>query len=259
MAPDNQIFLRNDDVRNNLDDELIRLSEICMRHKIPISHAVEPANVSKEVVEWLLMMKRKSPQLIEIIQHGYDHNIKNPHQKMEFGGSRTYEDQLKSMQAGKQLMDSWFGNKWSPVFTFPYGTFNKHSLDIVDKLGYIAISSKIDFTPRNIIKNRLGKILKRDFLMGKKISYHPDRRNNYNFKEISVSANLIKRYLDENTAMHYSNEEVLAQIRNAAKHTSKIGILFHHRFHTDELNKIDQLLKKLKEMYRFSTIMDLVR
>ena len=65
------IFLRNDDIRQTLDQTLIDLTMVCMEHKVPISHAVEPANVTTEVAEWLIGMKIKYPQLIEIIQHGY--------------------------------------------------------------------------------------------------------------------------------------------------------------------------------------------
>ena len=259
MIQNKYIFLRNDDVRGELDDELIELTGICVRNKIPLSLAVEPANVSVDVVDWLLDIKSQNPELIEIIQHGYDHNIKNQAVKMEFGGNRTYLDQLQSLRAGIELMDSYFKNQWSQVFTFPYGTFNKDTLKIIDELGYKAISSKIEFSHKNLLKNRIGTFLKKDFLFGKRISYHPGIRSTFKFKEISVSANVIKKYVDQKNAIHYSSEEVSNQIANASIHTDIIGLLFHHRFHTKELSKIEELLKSLKENYKFSTIMDLVR
>jgi hypothetical protein len=259
MARDKTIFLRNDDVRDTLDDELIRLTEICINLNIPISHAVEPANVSKEVVDWLLEVKSEHPKLIEIIQHGFDHNLKNPHVKMEFGGNRSFEDQFQTMKIGKQLMNDYFNKLWSPVFTFPYGSFNQHTLEAVDKLGYVAISSKVDFSAKSNLKNRIGRMMNSDFLIGKKISYHPGRRSSYRLQELSVSANLIRKYIDSNTAIHYSPEEVLSQINNAARHTNVIGVLFHHRFHTKEFEKIELLLCSIKEIYSFSTIMSLVR
>ncbi|HLN53768.1 MAG TPA: DUF2334 domain-containing protein [Lentimicrobium sp.] len=259
MVQNKYIFLRNDDVRDKLDKELVRLTEICLDLNIPISHAVEPANISKEVSEWLLMIKRNYPHQIEIIQHGYNHNLQNPDLKMEFGGNRSFEDQFQTMSSGKKLMDKYFKDKWSPVFTFPYGTFNQSTLEVIEKLGYTAISSKIDFTPKNMIKNRIGSILKKDFILNKKISYHPGRRSKYKFREISVSANFIKKYLDENNAEHFTPHEVISQIKRSSRHTNIIGLLFHHRFHTNELNKIEETLKTLKEIYRFSTIMNLVR
>ena len=69
------IFFRNDDVRDVLDDSLIGLTELCLKHQVPIAHAVEPANVTPEVVDWLMATKKKHKRLIEIIQHGYDHSL----------------------------------------------------------------------------------------------------------------------------------------------------------------------------------------
>lgn len=253
------IFLRNDDLRDRLDSELITLTDLCINHKAPICHAVEPANVSADVVTWLKKTKEKHPDLIEIIQHGYDHNLSNPTAKMEFGGSRTFEDQLISIQKGQKLMDKHFGNSWSKVFTFPYGSYNLESLKAVDMAGYYAISSKVDFSLKNKVKNATGKLLGKDFLFNKKISYHDSSRKSFRFKELSVSANLIKNYIDSNRANHYSKHEIEQQISTASKHTDKVGILFHHRFHSTQFEVIDSLLNELKDDFQFSTITNLIR
>jgi len=253
------IFLRNDDVRDSLDKELIALTDLCIKYNVPISHAVEPANITPEVIDWLLVVKKQYPQLLEIIQHGYDHNRKNPEKKMEFGGTRTYADQLSSIHKGKELMDKYFSDQWDPIFTFPFGTYNNDTLRVIDELGYQAISSKINFSVKNQLKNKLGNLLKKDFLFNKKISYHGDYRSGFGFKELSVSANLIHRYIDSNHADHYSKSDILEQISQSGRFTNNIGILFHHRFHTDQLNMIEEIIVHLKEKYTFSTIMNLVR
>ena len=171
------IFFRNDDVRNTLDQSLIDLTTLCIKHKVPISHAVEPANVTSEVIDWLIGIKKQHPGLIEIIQHGYNHNLMNPTQKMEFGGVRGYQDQYDDIKKGKKIMDNAFGNLWYPIFTFPYGTFNENTLKAIDDLGYIAMSSKINFSFKGRMKNNLGKFLGKNMLIGKKINYHPEERH----------------------------------------------------------------------------------
>jgi len=259
MKRDKRIFLRNDDVRESLDKELIDLTEICIKHEMPISHAVEPANVTKEVADWLIAVKRSHPELIEIIQHGYDHNRNNPHVKQEFGGGRDFTDQMMAIKKGKDLMDKWFGSLWSPVFTFPYGTYNQATLDAVNTAGYKAISGKITYSTKNRIKNAAGRLLGKDFILNKKISYHNGRRKKYSFYEFSVSANLISKYTGLNTALHYSKAEVINQIADAARHTDAIGILFHHRFHGNMMHEIDELLAFTKERYKGSTIMSFIR
>jgi len=249
------LFIRNDDVRDKLDESLINLTELCIKHAVPVSHAVEPGNVTAEVANWLILQKKQHPTLIEIIQHGYNHNLDNPGQKMEFGGSRTYEDQLKDILEGKRIMNELFGSYWTPVFTFPYGTYNQATLKAVDDAGYLAISSKMQFSAKIRLKNSIGKILGKDLLFGKKINYHPDKRNGYNFREISVSANLIRKYTGFDQAEHYSGEEILQQIKLASKFTNIIGILFHHRFHSNHLAMIERIIPELKvEGYEFSDL-----
>lgn len=254
------VFLRNDDVRDNLDAELIEFTDLCLKHSIPVCHAVEPANVTEEVIDWLITVKRDHPTLIEIIQHGYNHNKTNPTIKMEFGGIRTFDDQFSDIMSGKQLMDQHFGDLWSPVFTFPYGTYNQDTLLAINKAGYKAISSKIDFTLKNSLKNRVGRMLSKDFLFNKKISYHDSKRRHLNFAEFSVSVNLIKKYIDQTKAIHYDKTELTDQIKFASKNTDHIGILFHHRFHSDQMSLINDTIKYLKDnRYAFSTIMALIR
>lgn len=254
------LFLRNDDVRHTLDQSLIDLTRLCIDFKVPISHAVEPANITPEVSEWLIGMKKQFPDLIEIIQHGYNHNLANPDKKMEFGGERGYQEQYDDIKKGKEIMNRTFGNLWEPIFTFPYGTFNTHTLKAIDDLGYKAISSKIKFTYKGRIKNSLGRLMRKDVLLGKKINYHPDVRPGYKFREISVSANLIRKYSGESTAEHYAKEEIMEQIRTSSCHTNIIGILFHHRFHEDYLELTADLIGTLKdEGYTFCTIREIIQ
>jgi len=260
LATNKSVFFRNDDVRDRLDSSLIDLTMLCIEHQVPIQHAVEPANVTSEVAEWLIGIKKQHPDLIEIIQHGYSHNLKNPQQKMEFGGKRGYQDQYDDIKKGKEIMDHTFGHLWEPIFTFPYGTFNEHTLMAINNLGYKAISSKIKFTFKGQIKNRLGKLLGKDMLVGKHISYHPGLHNGYQFREISVSANLIRSYTGETTAEHYALEDILKQITTAGIHTDIIGVLFHHRFHANVLNLTAQLINTLRDKgYSFSTLSNLLK
>ena len=68
-------FLRDDDIRSPLDNNLIKLLELLIQLNIPISLAVEPANIDNQMSEWLLNQKERYPHLIEIIQHRYNHNL----------------------------------------------------------------------------------------------------------------------------------------------------------------------------------------
>lgn len=236
------IFFRNDDVRDILDKSLIDFTDMFIKFGFPVSHAVEPGNLSEEVAEYLTNLISKHPDLIEIIQHGFNHNKNNPTIKMEFGGTRDFRSQLKDINEGKVIMDNYFGKSWTHVFTFPYGTYNQATLQALDYIGYGAISTKIQFSVINRLKNQIGVILGKDMIFGKKINYHTKFRQGYNFKEVSVSANLIRRYTGYDTAEHYTLNEIIGQINEASKYTNLIGVLFHHRFHQNQLPVIEQLL-----------------
>ncbi|NTV03832.1 hypothetical protein HGA89_02780, partial [bacterium] len=80
-------YFRNDDV-NVLDEELVNVTRRCTEQGVPITHAVEPANVTDEATAWLRAEKSSAPRLIEIMQHGYDHRKRD---KGEFGGNRPYD------------------------------------------------------------------------------------------------------------------------------------------------------------------------
>jgi hypothetical protein len=161
------VFFRNDDVRDRLDHTLISMTELFLRYGIPLAHAVEPANITPEVVNWLKLLKKDHPQMINIVQHGYNHNLDNPGSKMEFGGNRAYEDQYKDIFKGKELMSEHFSDLWSPAFSFPYGTYNSNALRAISDCGYKILSSKIRFTPKSRFKNFLGRSLGKDFVFGK--------------------------------------------------------------------------------------------
>ncbi|MFH1900736.1 MAG: polysaccharide deacetylase family protein, partial [Candidatus Omnitrophota bacterium] len=141
------IFFRNDDVRQNLDNSLIEMTQIFLDHCIPITHAVEPANVSSEVINYLIDLKIKYPKFVEIIQHGYNHKLNymkmvgGKLRKGEFGGERTFEEQYRDIKAGKELMDKYFGNLWFPAFTFPYGARNNKAIKAINQLNYKVLES----------------------------------------------------------------------------------------------------------------------
>ena len=63
-----KVCFRNDDV-NSLTEPLKKLTEIYLKRKVPITHAVEPGNVTIETIDWLKQLKTHDPHLIEIIQH----------------------------------------------------------------------------------------------------------------------------------------------------------------------------------------------
>lgn len=234
-------FFRNDDVRGKLDKSLIEITNLFAERDIKICHAVEPANVSPEVVKWLIMEKEKNN--VEIIQHGYDHNVRELYPYgFEFGGKRDYNSQLEDIKKGRMIMDKYFENKWEKIMSFPYGSYNSDTIKALAKQGYYGITSSIGYSLKSRMKDYFGKLLGKDIIFGKKVSYHCMQRQKYGVKEVSVSINIIKKYKGYEIADHYSIDELISKIDNSIKFSRVVGVLFHHRFHTGVINLIEQLI-----------------
>lgn len=238
------IFFRNDDVRNKLDDSLIRLTDLFIKRKIPICHAVEPANVGDEVVKWLIGIKEEYPNLIEIVQHGYAHKLNykkiiwGKEKKGEFGGNRSYSDQKKEILMGKNLMDQYFRDKWFPLFTFPFGARNKASLKAVNDAGFFVINGSLGISTQQQFLYSIGRFFNRETFMGFKISYHLLHRKGTHLFQIDTSISLIDEFLDEETgAVFPSLDEIKEKTAKYLQHVNYVGIVLHHRYHDDE-NKI---------------------
>ena len=251
------IFIRNDDVRNTLDDSLISITDLCIEKNIPICHTVEPANVSEEVVKWLNANIVESPNLIEIVQHGYSHKLNYKKfiggklKKGEFGGSRSYEKQLLEIHKGKEIMDSFFGDKWFSLFTFPYGARNIESLRAIKKAGFLAVNGSMGISVQHKFLYFIGRLLNAEMLFGRKISYNLKYKKGSGLFQIDTSFSIIKQYLnDDDEAIFYDIEELKDKTMKYLKSTNNIGIVLHHRYHNSDekiqlVNVYFDWLKKL--------------
>jgi len=257
MKKNSLVFFRNDDVRETLDDSLIKITKLCVENKAPISHTVEPANVSLEVAGWLLDIKNKFPDYIEIVQHGYSHSLNYEKiiggklKKGEFGGDRTYQEQFNEIIEGKELMDKYFGNYWFPLFTFPYGARNDATLKAVSDAGFRAVNGSFGVSFNHKMLYFIGRLLQKEMLWGRKISYNLRYRKKFNLFQIDTSISVIKKYVNENTeATFYSLDELKKKTLKYLKNSSTVGIVLHHRYHNTpaKIKLIEDYIQWLKKL-----------
>lgn len=248
------MIFRNDDVRDTLDSALLNVTRIFINHSIPITFAIEPANVSKEVVDWLLFQKRSFPKLIEITQHGYDHTIKNKVVKGEFGGQRSFGEQYEDILKGKELMNKYFGNEWFESINFPFGVYNPETLKAANKVGYKVFNSYNRSHWTHQLFYKFGHLLNKGFLFNKHVSWNLDYYPGINIFEIDANISFIRQYFDEETSSEmYSLNEL---IKKALDYKNKrvTSVLLHHRYHDNELklNLIEEFINWAKEInYEF--------
>jgi hypothetical protein len=253
----NYIFIRNDDVRNVLDESLVKITDLCIKKEIPICHTVEPANVSKEVIEWLLAEKKKNPDLIEIVQHGYSHRLNyqttigGKIKKGEFGGSRTYEEQYADIKKGKDLMYEYFGDLWFPLFTFPYGARNQDSLRVLQNTKFLAVNGSMGISNLHKLYYFWGRLFDFEMFLGRKISYNLRYKKGTNLFQIDTAFSVIKKYLDDDEgAIFYSLKELKTISLKYISSVPNIGIVLHHRYHNnnEKIQLIEDFFNWLKRI-----------
>lgn len=251
------MFFRNDDVRETLDDALIDITDLFIKHNIPITHAVEPANVTKPVIDWLLDIKKKHPTLIEIMQHGYDHTIKNKEKKGEFGGQRNYEEQYKEISHGKELMNEYFGDQWFEAFNFPFAPYNLAAIKAVDDCGFKVLNSHFNSKFNRQVFYFFGHLLRKGFWLDHHVSWNLDYYPNTNLFEIDMNVSFIKTYINEKTdCVFWPLDEFITKTKTYDKYDT-IGVLLHHRYHNSKetVDLVDNYLKWAKEQqYTFATL-----
>ena len=189
-----KIFLRNDDV-NTLDPLLKEFWQIVMQEDACADMAVEPANVTHETVNWLKKTKSSNPDRMSIITHGYDHIDRVPGMG-EFGG-RMYKDQLKDIQAGRKLMDDYFGKDFFPAFTCPRGGHNWSTIRCMDEMRYKVFSSYHNVYFKNKVLYSIGRMFRQTHLLNKRVSWHTRRIPRTNLFDISMSMSMIKHYYND--------------------------------------------------------------
>ncbi len=254
------VFFRDDDV-NAFDQTLNGVVDLFIDYNIPLVLAVEPANLTHEMLRYLTDAHAACPGLIEIVQHGWSHA---QHDLGEFGGSRGYADQLEDIRRGLDVMRTRFGEAFFPAFSFPFGQYNEHTIRVLDESGYLVLSSKFSTSFSAQLFYWFGHLVHRQRMLHHRISYHLDRYPGTRLDEISVSLSPIKKYLGP----HGSTEclfETLGTLKSqylaAMRRTPVVGIVLHHRYHAspDRLTLLAQFVQWLAAFdgVRFMTLRDI--
>lgn len=242
-------YFRNDDV-NVLDDALVNVTRRCTDQGVPITHTVEPANVTDDCLAWLREVKERNPGLIELMQHGYDHRKRDVG---EFGGRRPYEDQLFDLRRGRDILQRKLGPDFLPAINYPFGPYNQHTIRATDELGFRILCSHYNCRLSRRLMYAAGRALRRGQIRGRHISYHLGYYPRSRLFCIDMATTFIRRYFGEygsRDCEFFSPEEILARVTKFVPHTPVIGVLLHHRFHDSpaSLDAISTVIAQLKKM-----------
>ncbi len=134
------IFFRADDIAAP-GNQFTHLLEIFSQYRVPLCLAVVPAWLTRP--RWLAIkgLGQRVASLWCWHQHGWrhkNHEIKG--KKQEFGPLRSLADLAHDIGCGRQRLENLLGKSFYPVFTPPWNRCDQKALDVLKKLGYVAIS-----------------------------------------------------------------------------------------------------------------------
>ncbi len=141
-----QVFFRADDI-GKIDDNFTVMMEMFHQYRLPLCLAVVPQWMTAE--GWLGMSRfGASDGLWCWHQHGYCHeNHEKVGKNNEFGGSRSETEVRKELKAGYDRLATLLGDAFYPVFTPPWNRCSRMTLNVLQEIGYHAVSRSIGVQP----------------------------------------------------------------------------------------------------------------
>lgn len=137
-----RMFLRDDDA-GVWSEHLGWMLEQVQELRIPLVCAVIPAALDGMTCRRLAGMKRKHPELLDIVQHGWSHadHSRPGENKYEFGPSRSPARQLCDILRGRLVMEKRFKGLWTRAFVPPFHGFDDHTLLAAASAGFRVFSA----------------------------------------------------------------------------------------------------------------------
>ena len=143
-------FFRDDDGGWS-NNELSMLIDLFERYEVPMDIAVIPRAITNETIDLIYPGLERSPQLIDVHQHGYAHmNHELTGRKCEFGDARSLEQQMNDIQNGKFLLERAFRVSTVSIFTPPWNRCTAITAHCLREVGFQALSRDRTATPLRV-------------------------------------------------------------------------------------------------------------
>ena len=223
------VFLRNDDA-DIRSDELVFFTECFLNRGLPLVHAVIPGKLTEETAEWFKSIKKGTPKLLELTQHGWIH----PEPPNEFGGKKSYEEQYESVSKGKARMEEVFGSDFFHAFSYPGGYYNRHSMKVLDALGFKVVSCHNNQKLKSQLLYKFCRPLRKGRCLERHIPYHMRCYPGTRILEIGTTVGVIRKYHGYDSCLMKSRDAFMREFEASVSRLSVTGVLFHHRYHNTE-------------------------
>lgn len=209
-------FLRIDDIglwQYQLSS-INQLMEICAEKNTKLVLSVITDQLENETVEYIKEYAASHKDMLELLFHGHTHDLK------EFSSGRNHTEQFDVLHTGIKVFEGCFGVK-PKGFVPPEHICTSDTITALDEAGFEFISKQFKPTFDGLVFYTIGKLLRRWFIAGKKISYHPGRVAHTSLDEISISIELAEKSIIK------SVDRLKQEYEKASTYTKSIGFLIH--------------------------------
>jgi len=143
------IFFRADDIAAP-GQQFVRLLQIFSRYRAPLCLAIVPAWLTRPRWSALRRIARTNGSRWCWHQHGWRHtNHEVEGKKQEFGPARSRADIEHDISCGRHRLEKLLDKEFYPVFTPPWNRCDQKALDVLELLGYAAVSRSRGSRPKS--------------------------------------------------------------------------------------------------------------
>jgi hypothetical protein len=219
------LFLRDDDI-GQLTPAALEFIGLFRSRGIPVSYQVIPAHLTDECATFLRNFHRDKPGLVEIGQHGLEHEMHIGGRRLswEFGRELDYATQRAVIAEGRRIMTAKLGAAFDGrMFTPPRHRFNADTVRAAADEGFSIFSAAAYADgPRRLVY-AIAKALRLGTLGNRGVAYHPGSRPEASIRELSIAI-----AVDNGPPRSRRVADLLGQIDRAASVSPIVGLMFHH-------------------------------
>ncbi|MDP7079129.1 MAG: hypothetical protein QF415_04520 [Candidatus Undinarchaeales archaeon] len=222
------IFFRDDDV-GSLTPALVNFTQMFIDEGVPVALGIMPKALTPECTVWLKEMKRRHPDLIELDQHGFTHQVKVVGDRSEFRGRRRQVDIINEIISGYGILLQEFGDDFSLIITVPFSAFDIKAVGEVWKTDLIGYSTHYAGIERQLWSNTYAQGL----------VWNP------RVKDYSTCVDI----MTWDPLAFKARDEIAAEIDDCASTAGAVGIMLHHEWHhtPENLNLLRDVIRMAKE------------
>jgi hypothetical protein len=220
-----RIFIRDDDVGDRTP-ALEAFAGLFAEREIPVSYQIIPELLTEAGADYMLGLRQANPALVEFGQHGLRHQMMLGGKRVyfEFGPQRSYDQQAADIRAGKTLLRHRLGDDSAArIFTPPRHRYDRNTLRALRAEGFSVLSSSSYTSLRHRLAYGMARRLGLTNLGPPGVPWHGQLRPDCGLFEVSIAV-----AVDNGTQEAGSADEILAQVAQARRHTSDVGLMFHH-------------------------------